>query len=837
MASDIDTNGLNVNYPEPGKNNSTQGFRNNFTNIKNNLDNAGAEITELQEKAVLKQGLSGFAVDNNMANTLISNAAVQSFRHTTYNLGNSLSGTVLVNALNGDVQYGTVASNTTINFAGWAPTNTESTIKLRLAFANSSAAVTFPSEVVFSENLVENNNSDVNPNGNLAILKPPYNAEYLEYDFTTLDCGNTITIQPTNRPYKATQVVTRPLIPPTGFEGDRNGDIAVDNFVQPITIGNTQATTNVLLTDTTAGFYIDMPLQFSGNTFGGIQAGATYYVSYIDEDTEFAVSLTQGGSNVTLTTATGTMQATPLAYVYMCTGTFDSTVSNGNVSFSTASSDSVTLGSPLDVLYTPYYALNHPVIFSDLSNGSNVANMGLDTSTVYYVKSIISDGSEFTLTRTRTNGVADGPTVQLNDATPSQVVATFYTQGHDIWKRVPLTTDGGSFISGQDVVLNSPANLIMGGGTNGYFLQTDGAGGLSWVLPTSSEGSKAISGITKANPGVVTTTDVHGLTDGQAVTITDVVGMTEVNGNQYYANVITSNTFALYSDSALTVTVDTTAFTTYVSDGYATGATQAFVGGSNTQIQFNDNGSFGGSTNLIFDSSDSNLYLTGTANVTGNIVISQNASAANITSTDTLTANILNAQLIDVNGNLNANNVTTTSGDVTAAANVIANIEVSAPAGNIDTLQSNVIGATSIAAGSFTVPSYDLANVAPVINITTSVSNTNPGFVALSSETGIQAVGTGAGDATALTAHINKIDSYVTLNTNGVSLPKAYAGMEITMINTSNSNIRVYSNTSDGGVSYGNLRPDYTAKLVTATGNSTDAGTWYIAYSGSLTTL
>ena len=751
MASDIDTNGLNVNYPEPGKNNSTQGFRNNFTNIKNNLDNAGAEITELQEKAVLKQGLSGFAVDNNMANTLISNAAVQSFRHTTYNLGNSLSGTVLVNALNGDVQYGTVASNTTINFAGWAPTNTESTIKLRLAFANSSAAVTFPSEVVFSENLVENNNSDVNPNGNLAILKPPYNAEYLEYDFTTLDCGNTITIQPTNRPYKATQVVTRPLIPPTGFEGDRNGDIAVDNFVQPITIGNTQATTNVLLTDTTAGFYIDMPLQFSGNTFGGIQAGATYYVSYIDEDTEFAVSLTQGGSNVTLTTATGTMQATPLAYVYMCTGTFDSTVSNGNVSFSTASTDSVTLGSPLDVLYTPYYALNHPVIFSDLSNGSNVANMGLDTSTVYYVKSIISDGSEFTLTRTRTNGVADGPTVQLNDATPSQVVATFYTQGHDIWKSIPLTTSGGSFISGQDVVLNSPANLIMGGGTNGYFLQTDGAGGLSWVAGGGSG-----------------------------------------NGT---------------------------------------------VGGSNTQIQFNDNGSFGGSANLIFDNTSNTLYLTGTANVAGNIVISQNASAANITSTDTLTANILNAQLIDVNGNLNANNITTTSGDVTAAANVIANIEVSAPAGNINTLQSNVIGAQNIAAGSFTVPSFDPANVEPVINITTSVSNTNPGFVALSSETGIQAVGTGAGDATALTAHINKIDSYVTLNTNGVSLPKAYAGMEITMINTSNSNIRVYSNTSDGGVSYGNLRPDYTAKLVTATGNSTIAGTWYIAYSGSLTTL
>ena len=39
--------------------------------------------------------------------------------------------------------------------------------------------------------------------------------------------------------------------------------------------------------------------------------------------------------------------------------------------------------------------------------------------------------------------------------------------------------------------------------------------------------------------------------------------MTELNGGTYYANVLTANTFSLYSDTALTTPVDTSAFTDY----------------------------------------------------------------------------------------------------------------------------------------------------------------------------------------------------------------------------------------------------------------------------------
>ena len=48
--------------------------------------------------------------------------------------------------------------------------------------------------------------------------------------------------------------------------------------------------------------------------------------------------------------------------------------------------------------------------------------------------------------------------------------------------------------------------------------------------------------------------------------------MTELNGGTYYANVLTANTFSLYSDTALTTPVDTSAFTDYSYPGLDLGS-------------------------------------------------------------------------------------------------------------------------------------------------------------------------------------------------------------------------------------------------------------------------
>jgi len=86
----------------------------------------------------------------------------------------------------------------------------------------------------------------------------------------------------------------------------------------------------------------------------------------------------------------------------------------------------------------------------------------------------------------------------------------------------------------------------------------------------TSQPIATITGATQANPVVITTTAAHNFTNAASVTITDVVGMTELNGNSYYVSVLTSTTAALYTDAGLTSGVDGTAFTAYVSDGVAT---------------------------------------------------------------------------------------------------------------------------------------------------------------------------------------------------------------------------------------------------------------------------
>ena len=69
----------------------------------------------------------------------------------------------------------------------------------------------------------------------------------------------------------------------------------------------------------------------------------------------------------------------------------------------------------------------------------------------------------------------------------------------------------------------------------------------------------AVSGITKASPGVVTTVLNHGLSSGNTALLTGVVGMTELNGVPLTITVLTETTFS--------IGIDTSGYTAYVSGG------------------------------------------------------------------------------------------------------------------------------------------------------------------------------------------------------------------------------------------------------------------------------
>ncbi len=79
----------------------------------------------------------------------------------------------------------------------------------------------------------------------------------------------------------------------------------------------------------------------------------------------------------------------------------------------------------------------------------------------------------------------------------------------------------------------------------------------------------SITGITKANPAVVTIPS-HGFTNGQTVHISGVLGMLEANGGYFTVRNVTTNTFSL-AHPVTDANINSTAWTTYTSGG--TGAT------------------------------------------------------------------------------------------------------------------------------------------------------------------------------------------------------------------------------------------------------------------------
>jgi len=126
-----------------------------------------------------------------------------------------------------------------------------------------------------------------------------------------------------------------------------------------------------------------------------------------------------------------------------------------------------------------------------------------------------------------------------------------------------LAYDGNNWVNkggnaGGLITLGNVANVKIDGGGIGYVLETDGTGSLSWT--PKGVIAAYVFNATQANPCVITTTEDNFFVQGSEITVTNVPGMTQLNGNIYYIKVLTSNSFELYSDSGLTVSVNATGY-------------------------------------------------------------------------------------------------------------------------------------------------------------------------------------------------------------------------------------------------------------------------------------
>ena len=412
-----------------------------------------------------------------------------------------------------------------------------------------------------------------------------------------------------------------------------------------------------------------------------------------------------------------------------------------------------------------------------------------------------------------------------------------------------LAFDGTNWVNkggnaGGLITLGDVADVKIGGGAIGYVLETDGLGNLTWTPKSTIIAN--ISAVTKATPGVVTTEDNNFFTDGTEVTITDVNGMTQLNGNSYYVDVLTSNTFALYSDSGLTTPVDTSGYTTYSGNGRAIasigGSGSAAAGGSNTTVQFNDNNVLTGNAGFTFNKTTGNLAVPTSINggnlVTANYFTGTLTTAAqpNITSVGSLTSltvtgnanvgNIGTAGLVVATGNVTGGNLTT-GGVVSATGNVTGGNVNSAGTVTASRLISNIATGTAPFTVTSTTQVANLnvataglatyattANAVAGSNVSGTVSSaTTAGTVTTAAQPNITSVGT----LSSLTVSANvatggiKTDNYYYANGVAISFAGAY----------SNSNVASYLPTFTGTVGATALTTGANSTAGTVTGNWT----------------
>ena len=195
MTSQVNPNNIDGTYPVAGQDNDSQGFRDNFTNIRNNLVYVKAEVEDLQNKAVLKSALTNTVLDNDFSGNTISSPSLSAWRENYNNIG-SASGSVTVNFTNGNFQKITMSGSTTLAFS--FPTNTSNqyaSIKLWVNNTDASYTLTLPTACTLG---------DPDSIAGLAGTSPPVitfsaaeianNTDYL-FEFFTVDGGTTIGIK------------------------------------------------------------------------------------------------------------------------------------------------------------------------------------------------------------------------------------------------------------------------------------------------------------------------------------------------------------------------------------------------------------------------------------------------------------------------------------------------------------------------------------------------------------------------------------------------------------------------------------------------------------------
>jgi hypothetical protein len=320
----------------------------------------------------------------------------------------------------------------------------------------------------------------------------------------------------------------------------------------------------------------------------------------------------------------------------------------------------------------------------------------------------------------------------LNITTPLNGQIFTYVSSTDTWENY---SGNASQFGGTKLQLGSVSNISMTGGAIGYVLETDGLGNLEWAPKNALY--TIINGLTNNVTGNIVTMTVANTTpytNGQSITISGANisnsnASSNINGRTFYiqvdanfsanSNVVGSGNVVLYTDTGLITTANGAGLTSYTIDtGIATAilggsGSGSVAGGTNTSVQFNDQGTSNGVAGFTFDKNTTTLTVSSGNIITGNLNATSTITALRLISNIATGTSPLVVTSTTQVANLNA--ATAGVAYSVAGANVSGAVSYATTANAV--AGANVSGAVSYAT---TANSVAVANVSGIGNIATT---------------------------------------------------------------------------------------------------------------------
>ncbi len=274
MASSINPSNIDGAYPVAGQDNDSQGFRDNFTNIKTNFTTAKSEIEALQTTSV------SLTAENNFNFTGIISKAVMKNNADSLNALGTVGGALILDVSLGIIHTATLNAASSLSFTNWPSSGKGGRIRFIVTITDVAHTLTLPAAVTLGTGTVAGISS--------LVITFPATGQYI-YDFSTIDGGAVILIEDITQ--SDNTLGNFSFIDNQISSTNTNGDIIfTPNGTGALKTGNLQLNDNSISTTD-----VDGNLTLSPNGVGEIDiAGTTATIS--TSSTNQALTLSPAGT-------------------------------------------------------------------------------------------------------------------------------------------------------------------------------------------------------------------------------------------------------------------------------------------------------------------------------------------------------------------------------------------------------------------------------------------------------------------------------------------------------------------------------------------------------------